>query len=56
MSTKAMEVYKCDLCGMIVEVFKAGSCPPSCCGQTMTLQTENTVDAAREKHVPVVEV
>lgn len=28
MSTKAMEVYKCDLCGMIVEVFKAGSCPP----------------------------
>ena len=29
--------------------------PPTCCGQPMQLFTENTVDAAVEKHIPVVE-
>lgn len=49
------EVYKCDVCGNIVEVLHAGEGELVCCGQPMVLQTENTVDAAKEKHVPVIE-
>ena len=56
MSTQTMEIYKCDLCGLQVEVINAGACPPSCCGQTMRLMKENTTDGAKEKHVPVVSV
>ena len=53
---KLLEVYKCELCGNIVEVVHAGEGDLSCCGQEMKLMTENTVDAAKEKHVPVIEV
>jgi superoxide reductase len=53
---KLLEVYKCELCGNIVEVVHAGDGDLSCCGQDMKLLTENTVDAAKEKHVPVIEV
>jgi superoxide reductase len=49
------EVYKCDLCGNIVEVLHGGGGELVCCGQPMVLLKENTVDAAQEKHVPVVE-
>ncbi|MDF1613923.1 desulfoferrodoxin [Desulfurivibrio dismutans] len=52
---KQLEVYKCDLCGNIVEVLHAGQGQLVCCGQPMRLMTENTVDAAQEKHVPVIE-
>ena len=52
---KKLEVYKCDICGNIVEVLHAGQGTLVCCGQDMTLQVENTVDAAKEKHVPVIE-
>ena len=47
------EVYKCDLCGNIVEVLTGAGGALSCCGEDMKLLTENTVDAAVEKHVPV---
>jgi superoxide reductase len=50
-----LEVYKCEICGNIVEVLHGGDGELVCCGQPMTLQKENTVDAAKEKHVPVVE-
>ena len=50
-----LEVYKCDLCGNIVEVLFGSDGELVCCGQPMTLLTENTVDAAKEKHVPVIE-
>ena len=50
-----LEVYKCDLCGNIVEVLHGGGGELVCCGQPMVLLKENTVDAAKEKHVPVVE-
>jgi len=50
-----LEVYKCDICGNIVEVLHAGAGELVCCGQAMNLLTENTEDAAQEKHVPVVE-
>lgn len=50
-----MEVYKCKICGNIVEVLTAGGGELVCCGASMTLMTENTTDAAVEKHVPVLE-
>jgi superoxide reductase len=50
-----MEVYKCELCGNIVEVLHGGKGELVCCGQPMKLLKENTVDAAKEKHVPVIE-
>ena len=52
---KRMQVYKCEICGNIVEVLHEGRGALVCCGQPMKLYEENTVDAAREKHVPVVE-
>lgn len=52
---KQLEVYKCNLCGNIVEVLHAGDGSLACCGEEMVLYTENTVDAAKEKHVPVIE-
>jgi superoxide reductase len=53
--TKRLQVYKCEVCGNIVEVLHTGQGELVCCGQPMKLQAENTVDAAKEKHVPVVE-
>jgi superoxide reductase len=53
--TKRKEIYKCEICGNIVEVLHDGAGELVCCGQPMTLRKENTVDAAREKHVPVIE-
>jgi superoxide reductase len=50
-----MQIYKCEHCGNIVEVVGAGSGTLVCCGKDMTLLTENTVDASKEKHVPVIE-
>lgn len=49
------EVYKCEVCGNIVEVFFGGKGELVCCGKPMKRMVENTVDAAKEKHVPVVE-
>lgn len=49
-----MAVYKCEICGNIVEVLTAGGADLMCCGQQMTMQTENTTDAAVEKHVPTL--
>jgi len=53
--TKLNEVYRCNVCGNIVEVLHAGAGELVCCGQPMELKTENTVDASKEKHVPVIE-
>jgi superoxide reductase len=50
-----LEIYKCEACGNIVEVVHAGGGELVCCGEPMKLFKENTVDAAKEKHVPVVE-
>lgn len=52
---EALQIYKCDSCGNIVEVFHAGPGDLVCCGQPMTLKIANTVEASREKHVPVIE-
>ncbi len=53
--TQRTQVYNCDACGNIVEMLHGGAGELVCCGQPMKLQQENTVDAAKEKHVPVVE-
>lgn len=53
---KLLEVYKCEHCGNIVEIIHAGGAPLFCCGEPMKQLTENTVDAAKEKHVPVIEI
>lgn len=53
--TELKQIYKCNLCGNIVEVTHASGGTLVCCGQPMVLLTENTVDAAVEKHIPVIE-
>ncbi|KPL19143.1 MAG: desulfoferrodoxin [candidate division Zixibacteria bacterium SM23_81] len=53
--TEKMQVYKCETCGNIVEMLHGGAGQMICCGKPMKLYVENTVDAAKEKHVPVVE-
>ena len=53
---KQSEIYVCKLCGNTVEVLDGGSGSLVCCGQPMTLQKENTVDASKEKHIPVVTI
>jgi superoxide reductase len=53
--TALLQVYKCEVCGNIVEMLHEGQGELICCGQPMKLFLENTVDAAREKHVPVKE-
>lgn len=52
---KLMAVFKCSVCGNIVEVYHEGGGKLSCCGKEMNLLAENTVDASKEKHVPVIE-
>lgn len=53
--TQLNEIYKCEICGNMVEVVHNSGGELVCCGKPMKLIVENTVDAAREKHVPVVE-
>ena len=53
--TQLNQVYKCEICGNIVEVLHTGVGELVCCGEPMKLLVENTVDAAKEKHVPVIE-
>ncbi len=55
MATQKLQVFKCSVCGNIVEVIHAAGGTLVCCGKPMDLLTENTTDAATEKHVPVIE-
>ena len=55
MATSQLQVYKCSICGNEVEVLGAGAGTLTCCNQPMNELTENTTDAAQEKHVPVIE-
>lgn len=54
--TKMYEVYVCKECGNVIEVLAGADGDLICCGQPMKFQKENTVDAAKEKHVPVVTI
>jgi superoxide reductase len=53
--TEKLQVYKCEVCGNIVEVVHTGVGTLVCCGQDMKLLKEGEIDAATEKHVPVIE-
>ncbi|MCD8290521.1 MAG: desulfoferrodoxin [Prevotella sp.] len=53
--TKKNEVYRCPVCGNITTVLHPSKGILSCCGKPMELLAENGVDAAKEKHVPVIE-
>lgn len=53
--TKLNQVYKCSVCGNIVQVLHTGGGTLVCCGKPMDLLEKNKVDAAIEKHVPVIE-
>ncbi len=53
--TKINEIYRCNICGNIVSMVHGGAGSLICCGEEMKLVKENSVDAAKEKHVPIVE-
>jgi superoxide reductase len=55
MAIELHQIYKCNVCGNIIEINVVGGGPLVCCGQPMQLMKENTVDASLEKHVPVIE-
>lgn len=48
-------VYRCPVCGNIVEVEYAGKGALFCCGKEMELLMAKTADASAEKHVPYIE-
>lgn len=49
------QIYKCNICGNIVEVLHVGGGQLVCCGQPMELLKEKTEDVGKEKHLPVLE-
>ena len=49
------QVYRCELCGNIVQFVHPAAGKLVCCGKPMVLLVEGSVDAATEKHVPVIE-
>lgn len=53
--TKMLEIYKCELCGNIVEIYHEAAGGLVCCGEDMKLLEEKTADKTTEKHVPMVE-
>ena len=53
--TKLLQIYKCEVCGNMVEMVHASQGELVCCNQPMILLDENSTDAAQEKHVPVIE-
>lgn len=53
--TKKLQVYKCEVCGNIIEVLHEGQGELVCCGQPMKLFEAKTEEEGKEKHLPVVE-
>jgi superoxide reductase len=51
-----MKFFKCEKCGKIVAMVKESACDTMCCGEAMKEIVANTVDAAKEKHVPEYKV
>lgn len=49
------KIFKCEICGNIVELLHEGGGQLVCCGKSMNLLEEKTVDGGNEKHVPVIE-
>lgn len=53
--SKPFEVYKCEVCGNVVELLYAASDNLTCCDKPMKLMTENISDGPKEKHIPIIE-
>lgn len=53
--TARLQVYKCNICGNVIEVLHEGAGELVCCGQPMDFMEGKTEDEGKEKHVPVVE-
>jgi len=53
--TKKLQIYKCEVCGNMVEVIYEDAGELVCCGQPMKLMEFKTEDQGKEKHVPVIE-
>lgn len=53
--TQQKQIYKCNICGNVVEVLHSGAGQLVCCGKPMELLIEKTQDTGKEKHVPVIE-
>lgn len=51
--TEKHQIYKCPICGMIVEVNHKGAGTLVCCGQNMELMVEKKEEEGNEKHLPV---
>jgi len=55
MDANKKNVYRCSICGNVVELLHSGGGQLVCCGKPMELLEEKTEDEGMEKHVPVVE-
>ena len=53
--TQMHEIYKCEICGNVVDVSHAGPGELVCCNQAMTLMESKKEDMGAEKHLPVME-
>ncbi len=53
--TKLREIYRCEVCGNVVEMLYEGVGELVCCGQPMKKLEAKTKDEGKEKHVPVIE-
>lgn len=53
--TKLNQIYKCNICGNIVEVLHTGEGQLVCCGEKMELLMEKIEDVGYEKHLPIIE-
>jgi len=53
--TELKEIYKCAICGNVVEVLHTGAGELVCCGEPMELMQPKKEDLGKEKHVPVIE-
>ena len=53
--TEKLQIYRCNVCGNIVEVLHPGEGELVCCGQSMELLEGRTEDIGKEKHVPIIE-
>lgn len=54
--TKRNQIYRCNVCGNIVEVLHAGAGQLVCCGENMELlEAKTKEEGLEEKHVPVIE-
>ena len=53
--TKLKQIWKCNVCGNIIEILHEGADSLVCCNQPMVLQEEKTEEEGNEKHKPIID-